>query len=178
MSATNKNGLGVLCLLASSLAWGCARNTAPSGWLSPAPQASREAYGGWAMVSDSAGAQTSGELIAVTRDSVYLLSSVGLTVVSMRTVAKLNVTGYNAQPSAIALWGLAGTLGTISHGFLLIFSAPVWIITSSIAASAHSREPREIYPGVGLDQLRIYARFPQGIPAGVDRAQLRPKPAG
>jgi hypothetical protein len=128
------------------------------------------------MVWDSAGTQTDGELIAVNRDSVYVLTTGGLAVIPVRGVAKLNVTGYDAQAAALALWGLAGTLATISHGILLIFSAPVWIITSSIAAAAHSREPREIYPEVALNALRIYARFPQGIPAGLDRRQLRPKP--
>ena len=176
MSASNYVRRGALCLLASVLVLGCARNTAPSGWLSLAPEASREAYGGWAMVWDSAGTQTDGELIAVNRDSVYVLTHRGLAVIPMRRVAKLNVTGYNSAAGTLALWGLAGTLGTISHGWFLLFSSPAWIITSSIAAVAHSREPREIYPEVELDKLRIYARFPQGIPAGLDRRQLRPKP--
>ncbi len=175
MSASNYIGRGLLCLLASVLVLGCARNTAPSGWLSPAAEASHEAYGGWAMVRDSAGTQTDGELIAVNRDSVYVLTTGGLVVIPVRRVAKLNVTGYNSAAGTLALWGLAGTLGTISHGWLLLFSSPAWIITSSIAAAAHSREPREIYPDVELNKLRIYARFPQGIPAVTDRRQLRPK---
>jgi hypothetical protein len=48
----------------------------------------------------------------------------------------------------------------------VIFSAPVWIVATSISAAGESRAAMIDYPEVqlGLRAFAIYARFPQGAP--------------
>ena len=76
----------------------------------------------------------------------------------------------------LGLWTLLGTLSTGSHGFFLILSAPVWILTGTVAAVNQSRQPVLTYPRQGWAGWRAYARFPQGLPPGLARAALDPKP--
>jgi len=64
-------------------------------------------------------------------------------------------------------------LATASHGLILILSAPVWIITSTVAAADASRVPRIM--STSPTALNVFARFPQGLPPGINRATMRPK---
>ena len=72
-----------------------------------------------------------------------------------------------------------GTLSTVSHGFFLVFSAPVWIITSTVIWNNQTKTAVERYPDdfewITLDAMRVYARFPQGLPENLDRTKLEQK---
>lgn len=166
-----------MTLLAASLAVACAASTAPRGWLPGPGEAQAEAYGGWISVQRQSHRETiHGELIAVDRDSVFVLTAEELFVIPLADVRRAKLTSYKSGGSAIALWGLAGTLSTISHGVILIISAPLWIVSSSIAAAGASREPQVTYPQRSQQELSMYARFPQGLPEGLDRSLLTLKP--
>ena len=163
----------------------CFHTTAPSGWLPRAPDVARDAYGGWIDLSLAAGGRVLGELIAAHDDTVFVLSGGSLAAVANRDVVDGTLTAYDQPWGEIALWGGLGALATLSHGWWLIFTMPTWAISGTVAAASASRAPR----GMAVDRamsvrrldptaLRPYARFPQGLPAGLDRRSLRGKGRG
>ncbi len=187
MRATRVGGVvGAIALFAA-----CVSNPAPSGWLPPAEDVATEAFGGWITVDTAAqaqrggyaaasaapGAEIAGELIAVHADSVFVLSESTLVAVPRARVRGATLFAYDAHWGEVATWGFLGTLSAISNGWYFLLTGPTWIITSAIAAGSRSRAPMVSLadPG-GWERLRMYARFPQGLPAGLDRPSLRPRP--
>jgi hypothetical protein len=161
-------------LLAASLA-GCASNPAPKGWLPPAVKAQEQAYGGWISLTcrkAEAVAHVEGELIAVSDDRVYVLTDTGLVEVPHESVAKATLAAYATGDGQLAGWSALGTLSTLSHGGYLLITAPLWIIAGITAAAGESRAGLLHYPEKPLASFRPYARFPQGLPAGLEASAL------
>ncbi len=87
------------------------------------------------------------------------------------------VVHYRPETGRIAGWAALGSLLTATHGWYLLITFPTWVITGTAAASAESYRPLEelgVGTGEGWTAVRRYARFPQGLPDTVDRAQLSP----
>ncbi|HKQ56499.1 MAG TPA: hypothetical protein VJY35_01410 [Candidatus Eisenbacteria bacterium] len=165
-------------LLAGCCLAGCAKSTAPKGWLSPAVDAQRAAHGGWLslqMKGDSRRANHEGELLAIQADSVYMLEHGACIALPTAHVIEATLTAYEANSGLLAGWTLAGTLSTASHGAWLLLSAPVWIITGAVQSASESRAARTTIRSSNWEDARPYARFPQGLPEGLDRASLRSK---
>lgn len=157
---------------------GCVSTSAPDAWESSSEEMQRTAYGAWVDVQygDAAAPDTvQGELLAATTDSLFVLPLDGpFRAVARPTINELQLTAYDANWGYLGAWTTLGALSTASHGGFLILSFPVWVIGGSAAASAQSRRP--VYTNPPLDTLRRFARFPQGLPPGVARDQLRSKP--
>lgn len=158
---------------------GCAASTAPSGWLPSAPDTQWDGYGSWATVTLSIGPEEwiEGELIAATADTLHILQTGRLESFGYDQIAKIQLQSYDSEYGALAVWTVLGSVSTISHGFILILTAPVWIITGSIAASAQSRASLETVVGAEWRQLLPYCRYPGGIPDSIDRTTIKPKQA-
>ncbi|MFN0245273.1 MAG: hypothetical protein ACKV2T_00100 [Kofleriaceae bacterium] len=136
----------------------------------------QEGVGGWIVATSRAGWQVQGELISVTREYVHILrvKQPGAALVYLRTadVARAQVYTYESE-SGLGAMGVLGTLSTISHGFVLILSAPVWILATAAAISVEMGHVELDYPkSHTLKQLSQWARFPQGIPAAIDEEAL------
>jgi len=177
----------VLSAVAGVLTAACVSNPAPHGWLSPAEQAQRDPYGAWIQVTyttplDSARAQVAGELIAVDPDTVFVLTPEdALVPVPIERALHGRLGYYDSQSWATGSWAVLGTLSTLSHGIVLIVSAPVWILSGTIATADQSRRPVQTVHGSVHSSWRglgMYARFPLGMPEGLDRGRLRGKRLG
>ena len=163
---------------------GCRPNkdiTAPEGFLPSGPvRVAKEAYGAWMVaIVNQSGTLTpvQGELITIHDDTVYILSQSQLNAMPVSAVehAKLELHLQNAL--GYTLWSLAGGLSTLSHGFFLIFTAPMWVISGAVVSSNAANKPNIIhYPATGLDEFKKFSRFPQGLPAEMDFGKLEPKP--
>lgn len=151
----------------------CFRTTAPRGWLSTPDVAQREAYGGWIRVETAHGPLAEGELIAVTPETLYVLTIDSLTSVPAPVVTLATLTAYDSRPRVLETWTLLGSLSSISHGTLLILTLPTWVTAGSLSTASASKSPRvqSVDPAV----LRPFARFPQGIPPTLDRRAIRQK---
>jgi hypothetical protein len=118
-----------------------------------------------------------GELIAVQKDSIFILrNSDRLEGFAAEEVRSVHLQSYNPKLGTVTLWTLSGVASTVSHGFILIISLPVWIATGSLSGVAISASAHEKTEPEGWDALACYARFPQGMPAGLDRTGLISKP--
>jgi hypothetical protein len=160
---------------------------APDGILADPDDIGRNAFGGWIELwtppndaSDEAAVR--GELIAVHADSVFVLGS-ELVAVARNDIAEAEMFAWDSHADRLGLWTTAGILGTITHGWFLVLTAPVWLISGSTAAGIQSRQPRfRLSSGDSWDDFRAYARFPAGLPASVTRAAFgirsAPDPSG
>ena len=160
---------------------GCASTTAPHGWLPPPSVAQHEGFGSWISVSYRTGdliRTVHGELIAIHSNQVFILTVQELTSISTDSIYDMKLTAYNARAGGLTGWTCLGILSTISHGVFLIFTSPVWLIGGSIATVGRSYEPQMTYPARLLIEFHAYARFPHGLPEGIDRQSLKPKRPG
>lgn len=167
-------------LVATALLAGCAASIAPSGWLPSAERTQWDGYGSWAIVTLSIGPGESceGELIAATSDSIFILQGSVLEAYGVNQVGRIHLQTYDSRHGGLTAWTAFGALSTISHGFILALSAPVWIITGSVATSAQSRLPHRTIADGSWSQLAPYCRYPGGIPASVNRSKIAPKQIG
>jgi hypothetical protein len=156
----------------------CAINPDPR--TRPIELVARDGHGGWIVVTDRHGAEIDGELIAIDPGAVRVLGATGLVSVARSDVASARLWAWDAEHGRVLVWGGLGTLSTISHGFFLLISAPIWMLTTALTTGAATYTPVVDYPGDGWDKLAIWARFPQGMPPGTyagDLVQQRRAPA-
>ena len=163
-------GIAVAC-------FACAHNTAPKGWLPKPAEAQAAAYGAWIELTyaESKERHTDGELIAVSAESVWVLSGNQGLVIPTATVKRGKLTAYAAQKDGLTAWMLLGTLSTLSNGGFLIFTAPMWMIGGSFAVGGESRAPERKSPPMTWLELAPFARFPQGLPEGIALTTLQEK---
>lgn len=166
-------GLGAAIVCAA-----CAGNSAPHGWLPKPEEALRGTYGGWIELTyqdDKEKRSTDGELIAVSSDSIWVLSGNQAIVIPTGRVKQGKLTAYASEKGRFTGWTVGGTLATISNGGFLIFTAPMWIIGGSLATGSVSRAPERKTPPLAWIELAPFARFAQGLPEGFELTALEEK---
>lgn len=172
---------------------GCAvPSPAPRPWQRTPENLHTSRYGAWTNVELRNGHRISGELLAVGDSAVYLGASPRLHQLPVRCVASLSIADQEAINSPVALVGGVGSASTITHGFFLTLSAPIWIWTATglsvvagraghhqllvgtpLTAGATEREPDIGSTAAAADipsasepllaRAATFARFPQGL---------------
>jgi len=178
-------GAGLLscaCALAASgwlpLAGGCtASSPAPPGARLTMEQAQRDPRGAWInIVTDQE--EVAGELLAVEAQALVVASTPGFRRVPVTRIRSWTLSWYEAENGGVIVYGLLGTLSTLSHGWFLVLTAPLlWMIPTPIMARAQSRQGHEsgtLGDGRHL-RLAAYARFPAGLPPGFDPTAPAPE---
>ena len=176
---TRERAAGLLLLTLGS----CASNPTPSDRRVTQEEAISSGKGAYAFVRYVKRGSVDGELIATANARVTLLTDLGhLVDVPYGEIRELTLGVHDNNFAGMVLWGVTGSLSTISHGAFLVFTLPVWLITSISAGSAESyrglficsessRGERGMLEGC-LRVAASYARFPQGLPPGVGSEQL------
>ncbi len=159
-----------LILAAALLGSGCLHNPDPAPRSMAAVQS--DAHGGFAVVKIIGQGAHAGELIAIDLSGVWVLGGGRLIHTPLENLAELEVHPYDVRVGGVVGWGLLGTASTISHGFILILSAPTWLLVTTLTAAGHSRTARERYTGDNWPALAKWARFPQGLPPGMTEHEL------
>jgi hypothetical protein len=151
----------------------CASNPDPRARSIAAVQ--RDGHGGWIEITTSSAQPIAGELIAVELQAIRVLAVMprpGLVVVSKAEIRSAKLWAWETEHPRFLAWGSAGAVSTASHGFLLAFTFPIWLLTTTLTASFESRASQLEYPDDGWDKFSIWARFPQGLPSGVRDSDL------
>ncbi|MDZ7336124.1 MAG: hypothetical protein ONB32_13315 [candidate division KSB1 bacterium] len=168
----------VFVLFLSFLVSSCAVTHAPRIWLATPLNMQIESYGGWLEVkyysNSKAKAQLSGELIAIGADSIFI-ANVTFHAIAVSSIKSARLVTYKSDAERMGVLVVCGTLSTFSNGFLLLITAPIWIIGGSIAVSTRSFEPILDYPKQPLSRFAPFARYPQGLPPGINRNQIKMK---
>lgn len=172
MSAADaRRGLGLVALSCCLVA--CYRSRAPERWLPTPVEAGSNPFGGWITLSVASpdGPRTlDGELIAAEGDSVHVLGLSGIQSLALADVTDLKLEMFRVERVGLVTWTTLGIVASLSHGFVLVLTAPLWAIVGTAATSAYSHAP--VVTTRNVAALRSYARFPQGFPPGVDRSTL------
>ena len=170
---------GWIGLAAALVCLGCAGTSVPKAWLPTPREAQTTAFGGWIdLVYTEANERrrVAGELIAASADSVWILNQREGLVIPTAAVDSAKLFAYAPRTDDITGWAIAGTVSTISNGVFLLFTAPMWIIGGSLAGRSEIRAAQRNHPPLDWVGIAPFARFPQGMPEGVELAALRPKP--
>jgi hypothetical protein len=158
----------------------CAGNPAPREWREPAAVAQRSLRGGWIVIKAVAvsGARptgravTEGELIAIDETAFHVLTTAGLQSVPRTMAHRITLVGYGTPVGALDVWAVAGGISTLSHGGYLLLTAPMWTI-GGIVATRQEKAAGMLHDD---DLARRFARFPQGLPPGLDPKSLGAPP--
>ncbi len=165
----SRERVAILALLAA-LALGCASApTSPPDWLPDPVAVGENPFGAWIEVqcgTKRGEMEIHGELLAVDRTHVYVLRPDDMRAVAIDSVREARVTWYNSHGGAVVGATVIGTFMTISNGAFLVFTAPMWMIGGTLAAHSQYHEPVLESPDRGWDEIRPFARFPQGLPPG------------
>jgi hypothetical protein len=173
------NGVALL-LLGVAVLGGCATSSAPQGFLVSAKGEQTDAFGGWIELEiyGTSARVLEGELIAVDGDSLFVLEEAsGWELVALYggEVREARLRGYDPGTGKYSAWTFLGTLSTVSHGYGLVLSAPIWLIGGSSATASQSKMADFEYSRRDVVEMRKFARFPAGMPEGVERGKLRPR---
>lgn len=177
-------------LLSIFLISGCAIVKTPAGFLPRGKKAESNVYGSWMAAicqtpQDSINQVAIGaELIAIQNDSVYLLSPDTLCVVSIHSIEHATIVTHKYDVGIFALWtGLAltpnliGMVATEYAGGFMMIGIPL-AVTGLITSLIDAKNSYKIeYPGdvYSVREMNKFARFPQGIPVGLNPKNLLPK---
>jgi hypothetical protein len=144
--------------------------------INPDPRAStyesaiRTAYGGWIEVTPANDAVVQGELLAVQPDEVIVYDDAGrIRRIPREEIASARLWKYRREGGYVA-WGFLGSLSTLSHGLWLLATLPAWVVVSTTATLADVAAQRIDTSDDDWNEIIPWARFPQGIPPGVDLA--------
>jgi|TARA_B110000902_G_scaffold36526_1_gene38548 hypothetical protein len=130
-------------------------------------------YGSYLKLHHKTASNIVGELIAIDSNKIIVLTEETKTcmTVPVNEVKKFKL--WYAKPKHYGWTIPVYTLATISHGWWLIFSAPVnLIVTISVTASGESAFTYSS-KDMTYDKLKMFARFPQGIPPDIDLASIK-----
>lgn len=147
----------------------------PGGRISP--------YGRATTVFPIAGERVSGELLAVGRDTVWLLSGDTLRAIGAGGIRRIDVDRHRFNGNKTMLWmSLAGT-GTgvalvlscvsyknseddssVSCGGVLPGTLLLFLVAGAVLAFSNDHSSKYRLSPVETERLRAFARFPQGIP--------------
>jgi hypothetical protein len=172
MSGRSRATLAVMTFMAVA----CATTPGPVTWLPTGAQTQTSAFGAWVEVRRVGGDTMGGELLAATRDTLWIFHGPRPVAVSRQAVESGRLIGWDAGATEILQWTLLGTVSTLSNGLFAVFTAPIWMITGGIAGQNQAAKPVVQIRRDDWSGLAPWARFPQGFPAGLALDSLRPKP--
>ena len=134
-------------------------------------------YGSNIMINQKTGANVNGELLAIDSNKLIVLTG-SETYYSKKSVfVPLNEVSHftlrYAQPKHYGWTIPLYTLATISHGFYLILTAPVNLIVTISVTVGGEKAFKYSDKEMTFDKLKMFARFPQGIPSNIDIASIK-----
>jgi len=158
---------------------GCAVAPGPREHLPDADQAVRSAHGGWVKVvrrepDATFGEQlvVEGELLAASADTLHVLSAAGALTVVRAPRDRLTLVGEFNRAGERSAFCAGQTVLCCANGWFAAATMPLTWIVGVVESQAQSRVGvLEIRDGP-WDACRSRARFPQGLPPGLDPNRL------
>jgi hypothetical protein len=171
-----KNNIFLLLLLLEVIFNGCA-STKTATYLPKRDFVGKETNGSMIFLRTKLVDFIEGELISVENDSVFILSKTQPEPCGkLKVVAKNDIAGYTLRfaDSKNYSWTIpVFTILSLTHGVFAIASLPInWIVTGSLSSAAN-RSATYTMSRLKTEDLYSFSRFPQGIPADVDKTTLR-----
>ncbi len=137
-------------------------------------------YGAYIIIKGNNNQGVRGELLSVDSTGVLVLNDsspkTGGRISHVSTEEMKSFSIQYAQPHQYGWTIPVSALATISHGFFLVGTMPINIIvTASVTAGGQSAF-RYDEKSIQHKDLKMFARFPQGIPPGLDVQKIKSAP--
>lgn len=114
-----------------------------------------------------------GELISVNDASLTILSMNTKECVNIEKDKIIRYKIYFAQANKYGWTIPVFTLFSISHGFFSFISLPVNLLSTIILTTSANSAYRISSRDIDYEKLKMYARFPQGIPSNIKLEQIK-----
>ena len=130
-------------------------------------------YGSYIVITMSSTAMIKGELIAIDTNKIVVLNK---STRKCAAVSVKEVNGFSLRYASPKHYG--GTIGLIFllpffHGAFSVLTVPLnLIVTIAVTASGESAFTYN-QKNMTYAKLKMFARFPQGIPPGIDLGRLK-----
>ncbi|MFN4762693.1 hypothetical protein ACKGJN_06165 [Gillisia sp. Q332] len=160
--------LGILLALLSS---SC---KAPAAYLPEVEEIGVNEFGSYITVDLSEGSDIEGELIVIDSKNLIVLTK-EKEIQKLRTISIADISSFKltyAQPKNYGLTIPGSALVSLSHGALAVFTAPLNIAVTSIITAHGANAFTYNNKSITLDDLKMFARFPQGLPPHIEMANI------
>ena len=130
-------------------------------------------YGSYINIARNTKPDIDGELIAIDSNSITILKA---STKKCKTIPMADVKRFELQYAAHKKHGWAipfFSLLTLSHGVGLIATLPINLIVTISVAAGGKKSFTYSKKKMTYDKLKMFARFPQGIPAHIDMDMIK-----
>ena len=154
----------MICVLACSCA--------TSKYLPSPENIPQNPYGSYIQIECKNKVNLAGELIAVEKDRLVLLGETTKKCISVEKNDILMFSVKYAQNRHYGIFIPLFTLVSLSHGYIALATLPINLVTTISVAS--TGEKAYVYQSANTtyQELKMFARFPQGIPADISLADI------
>lgn len=148
-------------------------------YLPPAGNIGLSEHGSMIKVKRSTGETVKGELIALNNKEMIVLSDsnkVKRIVKGIMVIPLEEVDSYDLKfaKSSKYIWTIPVlSLISISHGAFAVISIPANILITAIVSASHASSFQYDNLEMPYKYLNMFARFPQGIPPGIDIESIK-----
>ena len=161
----------LLTAILVSVLGGC---TVP-GYLPEAEQIGENQYGSYITVNGINDSVVKGELIEI--DSTRLIVLVNTDSIkraeTLQTKEISRFTLLYAKPKKYGWTIPVYTLATFFHGLFLAFTAPINLIVTITVTSSGMQAFQYSEKEMTYEKLKMFARFPQGLPPGINIENIK-----
>jgi len=130
-------------------------------------------YGAYIQVIRKANSTIKGELISIDSNQICVLNNSSNKCIILPITSVESFSLRYALPKDYGWTIPVFTLATISHGLIAIFSAPLNLIVTIIVTSSGENAFKYSDRSMTYDQLKMFARFPQGIPPNIEILEIK-----
>lgn len=159
----------------------CISVKAPQGSVPSRKDLHRDAFGGYITLAMSDMDTTwfvSGELIAVGTDSIVVNPAGFATLFPISAIDSARIIFFNTNADEFSAWSGLLILGTLSNGGYALITLPLATVTGIVTSTQEAKRINYLdYPEKNWNEIRKYARFPQGLPPGIRLDELAPRPS-
>lgn len=155
----------------------CSVVSAPQGTVPSRKELQTDAFGAW--FSGKQGTQkilVQGELVAIDGDSLFILMRDTLRAMLTSDFDTARIIVYNTEAKTYGIWTGILTGVSLLTGYYAALTLP---LSLGIGITTYLDEKNRIHsfdhPPHGWPEISKYARFPQGMPPGLDKRTLRSK---
>jgi hypothetical protein len=165
----------LLGLLFTAFFTNCDSSRHLPGYLPKPDEIDVNQYGSYIKINKVNKDAINGEIIAIDSSQlVVLIKKNGLSNCVSVPLNEVNRFTIQYAKSKHYGWTIpVFTFSTITHGFLSILTAPVNLIVTTSVTAGGAKAFKYSEKDITFDKLKMFARFPQGIPPNIDTAQLK-----
>jgi hypothetical protein len=130
-------------------------------------------YGSHIIINRKNSSKIDGELIAIDSNKIIVLTEGygECVIVSITDVQSFQL--RYAKPKHYGWTIPVYTLSTITHGYFAYITAPISLIVTICVTSSGESSFKLSEKNITYNKLKMFARFPQGIPPNIDLRSIK-----